>query len=222
MNQQQQQQQLRLTHMTATPHVACRLDGPLWMVAHDVTQQGALPNMTVGKLDVTAEPISWLNMTAAQRELARNFSVEPPLPMWLMYQCPYAPIGRPNTCYSRAQQVQDTRSTFLANERTLSKHSGATQVRTLLCTSAAAVPAAAGLAAVPALALRSLHVSNAGLTGDRDSSGTGRSSACSSRPASCRADAARLLSTPYRSATSSQTPSFCGSQCRTLSACWLK
>jgi hypothetical protein len=98
------------------------------MVAHDVTQQGAFPNMTVGKLDVTAEPIPWANMTAAQRELARNFSVEPPLPMWLMYSCPYAPIGRPNTCYSRIQQVQDTRSTFLANERTLSRSNGATQV----------------------------------------------------------------------------------------------
>ncbi|WIA08609.1 hypothetical protein OEZ85_008038 [Tetradesmus obliquus] len=105
-----------------------RLDGPLWMVAHDVTQQGATPNATVGKLDDTAQPIPWANMTAAQRELARNFSVEPPLPMWLMYSCPYAPIGRPNTCFSRTQQVQDTRSTFLANERTLSQSSGATQV----------------------------------------------------------------------------------------------
>jgi hypothetical protein len=89
--------------------------------------------MTVGKLDVTAQPVPWANMTAAQQELARNFSVEPPLPMWLMYACPYAPIGRPNTCYSRTQQVQDTRSTFLANERTLSKTSGATQVGAQCC-----------------------------------------------------------------------------------------
>ncbi|KAF6263667.1 hypothetical protein COO60DRAFT_381219 [Scenedesmus sp. NREL 46B-D3] len=105
-----------------------RLDGPLWMVAHDITQQGAFPNTTVGKLDATAAPIPWVNMTAAQRELAKNFSVEPPLPMWLMYACPYTPIGRPNTCHSRTQQARDTRSTFLANERTLSKSSGAAQV----------------------------------------------------------------------------------------------
>ncbi|KAF6263664.1 hypothetical protein COO60DRAFT_381011 [Scenedesmus sp. NREL 46B-D3] len=105
-----------------------RLDGPLWMVAHDITQQGAFPNTTVGKLDATAAPIPWVNMTAAQRELAKNFSVEPPLPMWLMYACPYTPIGRPNTCHSRTQQARVTRSTFLANERTLSKSSGAAQV----------------------------------------------------------------------------------------------
>lgn len=110
------------------PAACCRIDGPVWMVAHDITQQGAIPNTTVGRLDASAHPIAWANMTDEQKLLTRNISVEPPLPMWLMYTCPYAPLGRPHSCYSRTQQVQETRSTFVANERTLSKMLGLTQV----------------------------------------------------------------------------------------------
>ncbi|KAF8072660.1 aspS [Scenedesmus sp. PABB004] len=106
------------------------LDGPIWMVAHNVNASGAFPNATLGALDVPAPPFSGAGLSLMQRAaIARNFSTEPAgLPMWLMYGCPHQQKGRPYTCAARAKQVQDSRSTFLANERTLSLEAGASRV----------------------------------------------------------------------------------------------
>lgn len=68
-------------------------------------------------------------MTLAKRvAVSQQFAVEPPLPMWLMYSCPYAPLGKNYDCQSRHSEALGSRSTFLANERTLSHEHGMSQV----------------------------------------------------------------------------------------------
>lgn len=102
------------------------------MVAHDVSEHGASPNMTYGRLDVPAPSDTMANLTWSERAaLNQQFAVEPALPMWLMYSCPYAPKGKNYDCQSRNKEALDYRSTFLANERTLSQEHGVSQVRML-------------------------------------------------------------------------------------------
>lgn len=100
------------------------------MVAHDVSKDGATTNSTYGRLDTTASGNPMANMTWRERfNISQQYAKEPLLPMWLMYQCPYSPIGKTFNCPARGRQAQENRSTFLANERTLSMVHGSSQVR---------------------------------------------------------------------------------------------
>ena len=99
-----------------------RLDGPLWMVGHNVSPQGVLLNPAIGTLD--KEPDA--SVTPSLK--LKRFANEPKKDMWLMYACPYMPNGRIYNCQARAADAHESGTTFLANERTLTREAGMTQV----------------------------------------------------------------------------------------------
>lgn len=96
------------------------------MVGHNVSPQGVVLNPTIGSLDT--EPAAALS-TSPSSSLRRRFANEPKMDMWLMYACPYAPNGRTYNCKARAANAHESGTTFLANERTLTREAGMTQVR---------------------------------------------------------------------------------------------
>lgn len=98
-----------------------RLDGPLWMVGHNVSPQGVILNPAIGSLD-TESPVQ------TSTAIRRRFANEPKMDMWLMYACPYVPNGRIYNCDARAADAHESGTTFLANERTLTREAGMTQV----------------------------------------------------------------------------------------------
>jgi hypothetical protein len=98
-----------------------RLDGPLWMVGHNVSPQGVILNPAIGSLDKEA-PVP------TSTAIRRRFANEPKMDMWLMYACPYIPNGRIYNCDARAADAHESGTTFLANERTLTREAGMTQV----------------------------------------------------------------------------------------------
>lgn len=93
------------------------------MVGHHVSPQGVVLNPAIGSLDTQPVPSS---LPAAL--LNRRFSSEPRMDMWLMYACPYSPNGKLYDCKARAADAHESGTTFLANERTLTKDAGMAQV----------------------------------------------------------------------------------------------
>lgn len=91
------------------------------MVGHNVAPQGVILNPAIGTLD--SEPV---NLPSSSSK--RRFANEPKMDMWLMYACPYAPNGKIYNCDARAADAHESGTTFLANERTLTRESGMTQV----------------------------------------------------------------------------------------------
>jgi hypothetical protein len=92
------------------------------MVGHNVSPQGVVLNPAIGSLDTEAVSVGTSNT------LRRRFANEPRMDMWLMYACPYAPNGRIYNCKARAADAHESGTTFLANERTLTREAGMTQV----------------------------------------------------------------------------------------------
>jgi len=92
------------------------------MVGHNVSPQGVMLNPAIGSLD--KEPVS----LPAEKLKLRRFSNEPKMDMWLMYACPYTPNGRIYNCQARAADAHESGTTFLANERTLTREDGMAQV----------------------------------------------------------------------------------------------
>lgn len=92
------------------------------MVGHNVSPQGVVLNPAIGSLDT--EPVA----QAPSNTLRRRFANEPKMDMWLMYACPYTPNGRIYNCKARAADAHESGTTFLANERTLTREAGMTQV----------------------------------------------------------------------------------------------
>jgi hypothetical protein len=93
------------------------------MVGHNVSPQGVMLNPAIGTLDT--EPVT---LDGSSNRIMRRFSKEPKMDMWLMYACPYAPNGRLYDCKARAADAHESGTTFLANERTLTKDAGQAQV----------------------------------------------------------------------------------------------
>lgn len=94
------------------------------MVGHNVSPQGVILNPAIGSLDT--EPVALT--TPATASLKRRFANEPKMDMWLMYACPYTPNGRLYDCKARAADAHESGTTFLANERTLTRDAGMAQV----------------------------------------------------------------------------------------------
>jgi hypothetical protein len=93
------------------------------MVAHDIKENAAMPNATVGTLDIDATEV-----IPGQLSTRRGYITEGRFSMWLMYGCPWVPVGRQYTCLARKADAQQAGVNFLANERTLSTEYDVPQV----------------------------------------------------------------------------------------------
>eukprot|EP00775_Hariotina_reticulata_P010469 gene10469-10627_t len=100
-----------------------RFDSPIWMVAHDITESGAVANATIGALDVDVP-----ETTTVQVFSRRGFATEGRFSMWLMYGCPWSTDSRQYTCSARHMDAQQAGTNFLANERTLATEYDVPQV----------------------------------------------------------------------------------------------
>lgn len=93
------------------------------MVAHKVNNTGVYPENVTGVLDVS--PDSPIDRDSYNRH---EYATEPLLSMWLMYACPYQLNGKLFGCGGRKSMVENTGTTFMANERALSFEHGQSQV----------------------------------------------------------------------------------------------
>jgi hypothetical protein len=107
------------------------------MVGHNVSPQGVILNPAIGSLDTEA-PVQ------TSTAIRRRFANEPKMDMWLMYACPYVPNGRIYNCDARAADAHESGTTFLANERTLTREAGMTQVGMLSRSTYSSTAAAGG------------------------------------------------------------------------------
>jgi len=96
------------------------------MLAHDITESGAMPNASIGALDIDMP-----DNATVQVYSRRGYATEGRFSMWLMYGCPWATQDRQYSCLARKTDAQQSGVNFLANERTLSTEYDVPQVSSM-------------------------------------------------------------------------------------------